>query len=186
MGYLTPCPHPGELNNVLDTIKDEHPTATHHCYAYRLNPQQPSEFSTDDGEPSGTAGTPILNLLKSRNLINIVCVVVRYYGGTNLGKSGLISAYSVTANLLADAAIVKKVINVCCYRVEYRYEHQSIINSLRHRFDFSEIESNYLENVVLVFSIPEIQVQVFEKQIKASLHLFNKFEKLGSSYRIVE
>ena len=185
-GYLAPCTQTEELNNVLGIIKDEHPTATHHCYAYRMNPEQPLEFSTDDGEPSGTAGTPILNLLRSRDLINIVCVVVRYYGGTKLGKSGLISAYSHTANLTAEASQKKEIIPVASYSTVYGYEHQSVINSLKHMFDFMEIESIYLEKVSLTFAVPQKQSQALEKQIAGSVHLFDKFEKLEASYRIME
>jgi putative IMPACT (imprinted ancient) family translation regulator len=151
-----------------------------------MKPEQPLEFSTDDGEPSGTAGTPILNLLRSRDLINIVCVVVRYYGGTKLGKSGLISAYSHTANLTAEASQMKEIIPVASYRTVYGYEHQSVINSLKHMFDFMEIESIYLEKVSLTFAVPKKQSQALEKQIAGSVHLFDKFEKLAASYRIME
>ena len=186
IGYLVPCSHIEELNSVLNSIKDEHPKATHHCYAYRINPEQPLEFSTDDGEPGGTAGTPILNLLRSRGLINIVCVVVRYYGGTKLGKSGLISAYSHTANLTAEASQMKEIIPVASYSTVYGYEHQSVINSLKHMFDFMEIESIYLEKVSLTFAVPQKQSQALEKQIAGSVHLFDKFEKLEASYRIME
>lgn len=151
-----------------------------------MNPEQPLEFSTDDGEPSGTAGIPILNLLRSRDLINIVCVVVRYYGGTKLGKSGLISAYSHTANLTAEASRMKEIIPVASYRIVYGYEHQSVVNSLKHMFDFMEIESIYLEKVSLTFAVPQKQSQALEKQIAGSVHLFDKFEKLEASYRIIE
>ena len=186
IGYMAPCPHTEELNNVINTIKDEHPTATHHCYAYRINPEQPHEFSTDDGEPSGTAGTPILNLLRSRNLINIVCVVVRYYGGTKLGKSGLIRAYTHAAGLAAEASRTKKIVPVANYRLVYDYEHQSVINSLKHMFDFIELESTYLEKVSLTFAVPKNQSHSLEKQLAASVHLFEKFEKLGVLYRVME
>jgi uncharacterized YigZ family protein len=186
IGYLAPCTHLDELNSVLESIKNEHPTATHHCYAYRINPEKTQEFSTDDGEPGGTAGAPILNSLRSRELMNVVCVVVRYYGGNHLGKSGLISAYSHTALLAADAAVTKKIIPVQLYRVRYGYEHQSVINSLKHKFDFSEIESSYLEKVSLTIAIPAKQASSFVKHIDASVHLFDSFEKLGSSYQLAE
>lgn len=181
--YLAPCTHIGELNEAVDSIKNEHPTATHHCYAYRMNPEKPLEFSTDDGEPRGTAGAPILNLLKSRNLINIVCVVVRYYGGTNLGRSGLISAYSHTAKLAAESAQLKKIVPIVSYCVLYSYEHQSIINSLKHTFDFTELEATYLEEVSLTFAVPANQANALEKQVDGALHLFDKFEKIEQTYR---
>ncbi|MCC5933924.1 MAG: YigZ family protein [Balneolales bacterium] len=88
----------------LASIKKLHHSATHHCYAWRMNPHEPEEFSQDDGEPSGTAGLPILNELRSRSLINCAVVVVRYYGGTKLGKPGLIDAYGRSAALCLDEA----------------------------------------------------------------------------------
>lgn len=186
IGYLAPCTHSGKLEAVLEGIKNEHPRASHHCYAYRINPEKPLEFSTDDGEPNGTAGAPILNLLKSGKLVNILCVVVRYYGGTNLGKSGLIGAYSQTASLAIDAAKMKKVVAVCCYRVVYSYDQQSIIDSLKHRFEFTEIESKYLEHVSLTFAIPEKNSDLFESHAGQSVYLFKKFKKLGRSYRLAQ
>lgn len=171
---------------MFDTIKNEHPTASHHCYAYRINPAKPREFSTDDGEPGGTAGAPILNQLKSNNFIDILCVVVRYYGGTNLGKSGLISAYSHTAELALKSAQPKRVIPVVSFHAVYSYEHQSVINTMKHTLDFIEIESTYLEKVTLIFAVPEKQSAAVEKQVASVIHLFDKFETLDRSFRIVE
>lgn len=185
-GYLAPCISSEEINTTIDTIQNEHPTASHHCYAYRINPADPREFSTDDGEPGGTAGAPILNQLKSHGFIDIVCVVVRYYGGTNLGKSGLIRAYSHTADLTLKAAHPKKIVPVVSYRAVYGYEHQSVINTLKHTLDFIEIKSTYLEKVTLTFAVPEKQTIALEKQIGSATHLFDEFEKLERSFRIME
>lgn len=87
-----------EANNILNNIKKEHKDATHHCYAYIIN-----DFhkSSDDGEPGGTAGIPILKVLENNNLNNILAIVVRYFGGIKLGAGGLVRAYtkSVTSTL---------------------------------------------------------------------------------------
>jgi len=174
------------LEETLEAVRSEHPTATHHCYAYRLNPADTVEFSTDDGEPGGTAGVPILNVLRSRDLVNVACVVVRYYGGTRLGKSGLIDAYSHTADLAADASKTKKVLLVNRYRVIYNYEHQSTINSMNHAFDVLELDSVYLEKVSLTFAVPIQQSDALENQLRPAVHLFDKFEKLGRSYHTAE
>lgn len=103
----------------LASIKKLHHSATHHCYAWRMNPHEPEEFSQDDGEPSGTARLPILNELRSRSLINCAVVVVRYYGGTKLGKPGLIDAYGRSAALCLDEAGLLSIeagleIEICC------------------------------------------------------------------------
>ena len=80
-----------DIKNTLVNVKTLYPNATHYCYAYILNNEK---RSSDDGEPSGTAGTPILNILESNNLNYILAVVIRYFGGIKLGSSGLIRAYS--------------------------------------------------------------------------------------------
>ena len=80
-----------DIKNTLINVKNLYPNATHYCYAYILNNEKKS---SDDGEPSGTAGTPILNILESNNLNYILAVVIRYFGGIKLGSSGLIRAYS--------------------------------------------------------------------------------------------
>lgn len=100
-----------EIKQVLDEIRKTYYDARHHCYAYRINPEDEQFRANDDGEPSGTAGKPILNQLLSHKLINTLVVVVRYFGGTKLGVSGLIAAYkTATIDALNNIRIVKKFI----------------------------------------------------------------------------
>ena len=92
-----------DISKILNNIKNKYPDATHYCYAYIVDN---IKKSSDDGEPSGTAGTPILKVLESNNLTNILCVVVRYFGGIKLGANGLIRAYTKsTANALKDVIL---------------------------------------------------------------------------------
>ena len=79
------------INKYLDKVKNDHPKATHYVYAYRLLDK---EKSFDDGEPTGTAGSPIMNVLEKEDLYNILVIVVRYFGGIKLGAGGLIRAYT--------------------------------------------------------------------------------------------
>lgn len=109
LAFGFPCESAETFANELQHLKKAHHSATHHCYAWRMNPHEPGEFSQDDGEPSGTAGLPILNELRSRGLINCAVVVVRYYGGTKLGKPGLIDAYGRSAALCIDEAALLSV-----------------------------------------------------------------------------
>lgn len=97
--------------DVLTTVRKKYYDARHHCYAYRINPEKEFSRSSDDGEPSGTAGKPILNQLLSFELYNVLIVVVRYFGGTKLGVSGLIMAYkSATRDAIHNNKIVKTYI----------------------------------------------------------------------------
>ena len=88
-----------EFKQALNEIKKLHPKATHHCFAYRLGLDGNTFRASDDGEPSGTAGRPILGQIDSKNLVNVLVVVVRYFGGTLLGVPGLINAYKSAASL---------------------------------------------------------------------------------------
>lgn len=83
-----------DVKHILTNLKNEHKKATHICYAYIYNRDIVSEKCSDDGEPGGTAGYPILNVLKKKNLTNIMVAVVRYFGGVKLGAGGLVRAYT--------------------------------------------------------------------------------------------
>lgn len=91
-----------EIQKILNEQKIKHKKATHICYAYRFNAEMIHEKSFDDGEPSGTAGKPILNVIKKKNLTNTMIVVVRYFGGIKLGAGGLIRAYTKCASMLVS------------------------------------------------------------------------------------
>src|SRR5579863_4632880 len=88
-----------EFKERMNEIKKEHPKATHHCFAYRIGLDGNTHRASDDGEPSGTAGRPILGQIDSKELVNVLVVVVRYFGGTLLGVPGLMNAYRSSAAL---------------------------------------------------------------------------------------
>jgi uncharacterized YigZ family protein len=98
-----------EIKNRLEELRKEYHDARHHCYAWVLSPDRQARRVNDDGEPSGTAGKPILGQINSRELTNILVVVIRYFGGTLLGVSGLINAYrSAAADALDKASIIER------------------------------------------------------------------------------
>lgn len=103
IGYAYVCSTESEAKNYLNTVKELHPKATHHCYAYIIGANKEAQRSSDDGEPSGTAGKPIFNALLSADITNVLVVVVRYYGGTMLGVPGLIEAYKAAAKAAIEA-----------------------------------------------------------------------------------
>lgn len=121
IGYAYPVRAESEIKEILSHIKSAHPKARHYCWALRLS-QDTSVFRfSDDGEPSGSAGRPILNTLLSSKLTNILAVVVRYFGGTLLGIPGLINAYkSATEAALDTAKIISQTVNDV-YLLEFDY-----------------------------------------------------------------
>jgi len=97
--YCFPIANTKDFKDRLNEIKKEHPKATHHCFAYRIGLDGNQFRVSDDGEPSGTAGRPILGQIDSKGLTDVLIVVVRYFGGTLLGVPGLINAYKTAASL---------------------------------------------------------------------------------------
>ncbi len=110
-----------EIKEILQSLRKEFYDARHHCYAWRIDARKERTRSNDDGEPSGSAGKPILNQLFSFELYDVLVVVIRYFGGTKLGVSGLINAYkTATREALENATIIKKEIRDL-YQVEFEY-----------------------------------------------------------------
>ncbi len=186
ISFITNSETPTDTERFLASVKNEHPTATHHCYACLMNPNDPAEVVSDDGEPGGTAGLPILNALKSAGLMNTLIVVVRYYGGTKLGKSGLIDAYSTTAEMVIQSAVLKKMIPILQVRVGYRYENQSFINKLKNDYPLIEMNANYTESVELLLGIPKKAVAEVTAKLKAAEHLLLCLEEVGESFYILK
>jgi uncharacterized YigZ family protein len=121
IGYAYPISNEDEVKSILLNLKSEHAKARHFCWALRLSPDRSVFRLNDDGEPSGTAGRPILNTLLSADLTNILVVVVRYFGGTLLGVPGLINAYkNATIDALDHAVKIQKTVNDL-YRITFEY-----------------------------------------------------------------
>lgn len=110
-----------EAKAAITEIRKKYFDARHHCYAYMIGPDKKTFRSSDDGEPSGTAGKPILNQILSKDITNVCVVVTRYFGGIKLGTSGLINAYKTASReALDNAQVVEKTINVF-YSLEFEY-----------------------------------------------------------------
>ena len=119
----------------LQEIKKEHPKATHHCFAYRLGTDGNNFRVSDDGEPSGTAGKPILGQIDSKNLTDILIVVVRYFGGTLLGVPGLINAYKTAAALVLQCTpVVQKAVQIN-YELQFNYTEMNEVMRILKQFN---------------------------------------------------
>ncbi len=121
IGIAFPVNNADEFKKELKKLKADHPKANHHCFAYRLGTDNDNFRSTDDGEPAGTAGKPILGQIDSKGLTDTAVVVVRYFGGTLLGVPGLISAYKTTASLVLQ--VVPVVTKKLMKQVKINFTH---------------------------------------------------------------
>lgn len=148
-----PCHDENEAREILSAVTSKYRDATHNCRAYILS--DGSEYSSDDGEPSGTAGRPILNAIKHSGLVNVIVIVTRYYGGVKLGVRGLIDAYGDTATKALElCGSVERVIT-SAIRVSMGYNSVGNITRLLEGAGAVNLSWNYAENVSVICDVPE-------------------------------
>jgi uncharacterized YigZ family protein len=158
LAFAWPVSSELELKNNLTYLKSEHPKANHHCWAMRLTPDRSVFRINDDGEPSGTAGRPILNTLLSRDITNVAVGVVRYFGGTLLGVPGLINAYKIaTEEALKQADIIEKTINDV-YSIAFDYLQMNDIMRLIKEDNLVIIQQFFDNSSSVILSIRKMQV----------------------------
>lgn len=135
IGFAYPINSEEDLKKNLQKLSEEHPKATHHCYAFRLGLNGENYRANDDGEPSGSAGLPIYNQLLAHEITNVLVVVVRYYGGTKLGVSGLVKAYKESAKItLNESEIITKELE-SELEIQFNFNQQNTIFTLLNKFD---------------------------------------------------
>ncbi|MCH5331977.1 MAG: YigZ family protein [Alistipes sp.] len=153
--YAYPVECESQIRDILDLLHKQYYDATHHCYAWRLGPHGEQFRANDDGEPSGTAGKPILGQLLSYGVTNCLIVVVRYFGGTKLGVSGLISAYREAARIVLESAqIVEQTVN---RRFTVRFPYIAMNNVMRilKEMQPAVLEQSFGNSCVMRLSIRE-------------------------------
>ena len=139
-GFSFPVENEKEVKEALGKVKEEHPKATHHCYAFRLGITGENYRANDDGEPSGSAGLPIYNQLLANNVTQILLIVVRYYGGTKLGVSGLVKAYKESAKLVLESCeIITKELQ-STIEIQFDFNQQNVIFTLLNKFEAKIID----------------------------------------------
>nr|WP_072514168.1 YigZ family protein [Ndongobacter massiliensis] len=121
IGRASPVSTAEEAQSFIEEIRVEHRQATHHCWCYRIGSERLQERYSDDGEPSGTAGLPMLEVLRKEDITNCVAVVTRYYGGIKLGASGLVRAYTASCRDALEAGEIICVEPFVCVKVRYSY-----------------------------------------------------------------
>ena len=172
IGMVFPVKTKEECDELVRNLRKEHPNARHVCFAYRLGTDAPTERMSDDGEPGGTAGAPMLSILRGRELVNILAVVVRYFGGVLLGTGGLTRAYSSSVSGALERAEVFKIINFEIWKAEYSYPLHDRVMFVLQRFSAEEIKTKFAENVSISAKIPSSEYAKFVKEINEILRIF--------------
>lgn len=167
IAYAFPATSETEALELLEPVRREHPKARHYCYAYRLGLDGNRFRANDDGEPSGTAGRPILGQIDSFGLTDVFIVVVRYFGGTLLGTSGLIQAYRETAaQALSQARIVERVIEDR-FTLCFEYALMGNVMSAIERLQLSQLDQRFAEKAEVDIAIRRSEVAPTLRRLRA-------------------
>jgi len=143
LAFAYPVSSESEIKEIQEKLRSEYYDARHHCYAYMLGPEKLVYRANDDGEPSSTAGKPILGQIRSFNLTNILIVVIRYFGGTKLGVSGLINAYKTAAEeALKTAEIVKQTLHDI-YELKFEYAAMNEIMRIIKEENIDQVDQKF-------------------------------------------
>ena len=175
IGFAFPVNCDSEVKKALENLRNLHPKATHHCYAFRLGMEGENYRANDDGEPSGTAGLPIFNQLLAHGITNVLLVVIRYYGGTKLGAAGLIKAYKESAKLtLDDAEIITKELD-SKLEVHFSFEKQNQIFTLLNKFNAKILDFVADENCTISASIKTAVKENISEQLSEMQNIYFEF-----------
>lgn len=169
---LAPAPDVAAAKAFIDTIRAEFPDATHHCWAYLVGPPGSSAQvgMSDDGEPHGTAGRPMLHVLSHAEVGDVVAVVTRYYGGTKLGKGGLARAYSGGVQDALNQLPTREKVTYCQARVAADY---TWVQDLERLFERLAVQVNHVDYAAAVrfeLAVPEDRTQSFAEQLEQITH----------------
>jgi uncharacterized YigZ family protein len=169
LAYAGPLSIDADFSLFLEKIKKEHTKARHHCFAWRLGLDQNRYRANDDGEPSGTAGRPILGQIDSFGLTNVGVVVVRYFGGTLLGTSGLIAAYKEATMLaLKEAIIIEKIIDNT-YEIKFGYDKMPDVMNAVKRLNINVLQQKFEESGSLIVAIRQSESERRLLEMKAAI-----------------
>jgi uncharacterized YigZ family protein len=159
IAYAFPVETADDFKKQLQLLKKEHPKAVHHCFAYRIGTDGNNFRSSDDGEPSGTAGKPILGQIDSKVLTNVAVIVVRYWGGTLLGVPGLISAYKAATSMAFQVIpIIQKQVELK-YSIEFDYTQMNEVMMILKQFNCTILAQEMQLFCLIKAGIPKNRLQ---------------------------
>lgn len=179
LAFAYPVNNQDEIKQILTDLRKKYYDATHHCYAYILGFDKEEFRMNDDGEPSSTAGKPIYGQLLSNNLTNVLVVIVRYFGGTKLGVSGLIKAYKAATAVCLEAAqiVEKKVMRL--YEISFGYDKMNAVMSFLKQMNAQQKHHSFDNECSIEVLINEENCNKFEEEISKISNV--KFCFLGKS-----
>lgn len=165
--YLHPVTSREEAMAQVEFYRQKYPDAAHVCWAYVIgNTRQPlTQAFSDDGEPSGTAGKPMLHVLTERDVGDALAVVVRYFGGVKLGAGGLVRAYSGAVSTAVNNATLEQVIPRQALRISVDFALEARIRHIVHQHQGSILDVGYTAQVTLHISLPAAQANLFTLQV---------------------
>jgi uncharacterized YigZ family protein len=174
IGYCAPVNNEEAARKAITEIRAAHPKANHNVFAYKADG---IERMSDDGEPQGTAGKPVLNVFQKNNVVNYVCVVTRYYGGIQLGAGGLVRAYTKTAKGAMENAAPEELVVYETYNVVCTYSN---LDKLKYDFEKIGVEIldiNYTENCAISVRVRESETTRFLEAVPSGSPCFTKMRK---------
>lgn len=154
------------INTILNELKNQYKDSTHICYAYIIDNM---ERCSDDGEPSGTAGIPMLNILKKNNLCNILAVVIRYFGGIKLGAGGLTRAYSNSVNDTLKLTSIIELTYGYLIELEFNYDQLKLVDYILNNKNI--ISKEYHDNIIYKFYLNENELNFVSELEKIAIHV---------------
>jgi len=177
IAYAFPVETADEFKKQLQLLKKEHPKAVHHCFAYRIGTDGNNFRSSDDGEPSGTAGKPMLGQIDSKGITNVAVVVVRYWGGTLLGVPGLINAYKTsTALALQVTPVIQKQVELT-YTIEFDYTQMNEVMMVLKQFNCTVLAQEMQLFCMIKTGIPKNRLEETLYRLKELQHVTTRKEK---------
>ncbi|MFT4930599.1 MAG: putative YigZ family protein [Natronomonas sp.] len=167
LGHVDRAETVADAEAFVDAIRAEYDDATHNVPAYRVRADPLREYSNDDGEPSGSAGKPMLNVLQGEDVENVVAVVTRYYGGTNLGVGGLVRAYSrAIKEALADAETIEERPHERLH-LSLEYDDSGTVRGILESEDL-EFEADYGESVAFDVRVPVDDAEALKDRLRSA------------------
>ncbi|MDD6567939.1 MAG: YigZ family protein [Eubacteriales bacterium] len=185
IGYVKPVKTQEEATNFINSIKSKHWDATHNVSAFVLR-ENNIQRSSDDGEPSGTAGVPTLDVLLKENLVDTCIVVTRYFGGTLLGAGGLIRAYSHASKIAVEAGHIITMAPCKILSVSVDYSFYDRLNILLSDFNANIENSEFTDNVAVTFSIRENTVPLLQDKLTQQSNGKYILKEIGEKFAKVE